>query len=300
MIVFNPCIESIPLMPNLREARLRLKPNHGEVMEGRSSVADTTRGSPETSSEVIRRSGLISRVPAGPNRYRYVVLKHHARVPPPPPTLPNQPDDHSASLARQLQRIRAKNKMLLQEQCTWDKNEERWNEHQGVLSKEQSPTGKGNIHQRYPDVQRVADETVTFLRSKTCNPASHVPTTQGVATSNASITGETGRLKGQAMLDFRAENVAKVPHELETACGMSLELSSQTRQTHTMQPIGQDGRPSTIPKPNLAKRTRNQMLLQELAIDRKPSQTRALGTATKMCHTRPMISVTRQPTSQLS
>ena len=74
-----------------------------------------TRGSPETSSEVIRRSGLISRVPAGPNRYRYVVWKHHARTPPPPPTLPNQPEDHSASLASQLQTIHAKNKMLLQE-----------------------------------------------------------------------------------------------------------------------------------------------------------------------------------------
>ena len=126
-----------------------------------------------------------------------------------------------------------------------------WNEHQGVLSEEQSPTGKGNVHQRYPDVQRVADETVTFLRSKPCNPASHVPTTQGMATSNASIPGETGRLKGQAMLDFRSENVANVPHEFETTCCMSPEPGAKTRQTHTMQPIGQDGRPSTIPKLNL-------------------------------------------------
>ena len=55
--------------------------------------------------------------------------------------------------------------MLLQELGSWDKTGERWNEHQGVLSEEQSPTGKGNVHQRYPDVQRVADETVTFLRS---------------------------------------------------------------------------------------------------------------------------------------
>ena len=231
MIVFNPSIESIPLMPNLREAGPRLRLNHGAVTTGRSIVADTTRGSLE----------------AGPNRYRYVVSKHHARTPPPPPRLPNQPEDHSASLASQLQMIHAKNKMLLQEQCTWDKNEERWNEHQGVLSKEQSPTGKGNVHQGYPDVQRVADETVTFLRSKPCNPASHVPTTQG----------ETGRLKGQAMLDFRAENVANIPHEFETACSMSPEPGAQTGQTHTMQPIGQDGWPSTIPKPNLTRRTRN-------------------------------------------
>ena len=41
MIFFNPSIESIPLMPNLREAGPRLRLNHRAVTAGRSSVADT-------------------------------------------------------------------------------------------------------------------------------------------------------------------------------------------------------------------------------------------------------------------
>ena len=94
-------------------------------------------------------------------------------------------------------------------------------------------------------------------QSKPCNPASHLPTTQGVATYNACITGETSRLKGQAMPDFPVENVANVPYEFETACGMSPEPGAQTWKTHTIQPMGQDGWPLTILKPNIARCTKN-------------------------------------------
>ena len=74
---------------------------------------------------------------------------------------------------------------------------------------------------------------------------------------NACMTGQTGRLKGQAMQDFHAENVANVPYEFETACGMSPEAGTKTWKTNTMQPMGQDGRPLTILKPNIARCTKN-------------------------------------------
>ena len=58
------------------------------------------------------------------------------------------------------------------------------------------------------------------------------------------------------MLDFHMANVANAPHEFETACGMDPEPDAQIGQAHTMQTIGQDGRPITAPKTNLAKRMR--------------------------------------------
>ena len=82
------------------------------------------------------------------------------------------------------------------------------------------------------------------------------PSTPRIPAGYASTPNETGILKGQAMPDIHTANVANVPREFETACGMDSKPDTQIRQAHTMQTIGQDGRPVTTPKPNLARRTR--------------------------------------------
>lgn len=61
---------------------------------------------------------------------------------------------------------------------------------------------------------------------KPCNPALSTMVDPKTPVDHASITDETGVLKGQAMLDFHAANVENVPHGFDTACGMGPNMTS--------------------------------------------------------------------------